>query len=366
MHLRPACLADLTQLNQLELNAFPGDRISPRQMKRFITSSLAYCLVAEIEQQIAGYALMLFHRGTQLARLYSVAVSSQFRGQNLAFKLIHQCEQEAITRGFITLRLEVRNDNIAAKNLYQKMGYKVLKTLVHYYDDLADGIRLHKRLDPPGPSCVLKMPLYVQTLPFTCGPSCLLMSFACLNPEYQPSRLDEVKLWREATTIFMTSGHGGCSAQGLALAAHQRGYGVELYSQATSVPFIDSVRDENKKAVITMVHDDFTEQLAQRNIKVNPQVPDIPQLKAWLQAGYCVLLLISTYRLNGEKGPHWVVLSGFNEQYFFLHDPGVDHPSDVITSAYMPVSQTELSQLVKYGKQKQTSYLVIKPLAEKS
>ncbi|MCE2573587.1 hypothetical protein K6Y21_19175 [Motilimonas eburnea] len=39
----------------------------------------------------------------------------------------------------------------------------------------------------------------------------------------------------------------------------------------------------------------------------------------------------------------------------------MDHPNEAITSAYMPISQSELSPLVRYGKQKQTSYLVVKP-----
>ena len=360
MLFRIATLADLTQLNQLEQAAFPGDRISARQMKRFVSSPLDYCLVLEIEQQIAGYALILFNRGTQLARLYSLAVSPAFRGQNLAHQLVKHCEQEAVARGFITLRLEVRNDNIVAKNLYQKMGYKVLKTLVHYYDDLADGVRMHKRLDPPGPSCTLIMPLYVQTLPFTCGPSCLLMSFASLERDYQPNRIDEVKIWREATTVFMTSGHGGCSAQGLALAAHKRGFGVELFSQSASVPFIDSVRDVNKKAVIDLVHQDFSQRLIEQNITTQTQSPSLDQLRHWISQGHCVLMLISTYRFNGEKGPHWIVLSGFNEQYFFFHDPYVEQQRDAINSAYVPISQSELTNMVKYGKQKQISYVVIK------
>lgn len=361
MQFRTAVPTDIAALDLLENAAFPGNKISHRQMKRFISSPLAHLLVIEVDNTLAGYALVLFHRGTLLARLYSVAVHQTFRGQNLAFKLVTLCEQECIHRGYITLRLEVRNDNIAAKNLYQKMGYKVLKTLVHYYDDLADGVRMHKRLDPPGPSTTLTMPLYAQTTPFTCGPACLLMSFATLDTQYQPSRIDELKIWREATTIFMTSGHGGCSAQGLALAAYKRGYPVELWSQSTSIPFVDGVRDDNKKAVISLVHDDFCQRLALLNIAHHPQSPSIAQIEQWLTQGCCILMLISTYRFNGEKGPHWIVLSGYNELFFFFHDPNVEQQGDAITSAYVPISKSELANVVKYGKQKLVSYLVVKP-----
>ncbi|QSX38320.1 GNAT family N-acetyltransferase/peptidase C39 family protein [Shewanella sedimentimangrovi] len=361
MQIRQATLNDASALNLLEWNVFPGDRISPRQMRRFIQSSHACMLVAEEDGQLAGYSLVLFHRGTHLARLYSIATSQAFRGKAVGLALLQASERETVERGYITLRLEVRSDNEAAINLYQKNGYKVLKTLIHYYDDLADGIRMYKRLTPPGPQIMLNLPLYAQTTAFSCGPSCLLMSFACLTPEFVPSRQIELQLWREATTIYMTSGHGGCSAHGLALAALNRGYGVALYCQSDSVPFVDSVRDDNKKAVIRLVHEDFVEQLKAHGIESQACAPGTDELKAWLAEGWCVLMLVSTYRFNGEKGPHWIVLSGCNEQYFFFHDPNVEQRADAIAAAHVPISQSELASLVRYGRQRQVSYLVIKP-----
>ena len=45
-----------------------------------------------------------------------------------------------------------------------------------------------------------------------------MMAMAALKPEQEMSRRVELQIWREATTVFMTTGHGGCSAHGLALA----------------------------------------------------------------------------------------------------------------------------------------------------
>src|SRR3546814_2094248 len=39
----------------------------------------------------------------------------------------------------------------------------------------------------------------------------------------------EIRIWREATTIFMTSGHGGCDPYGLAVAANRRGFHAKVY-----------------------------------------------------------------------------------------------------------------------------------------
>lgn len=119
MEFRRATQQDLPALVELESQVFSSDVIAPRQMKRFLQSQHSLVFVAQDKQQIAGYALLLFHQGTQLSRLYSIAVNPDFRGQQIAQQLVEMCERSALEQGSTTLRLEVRNDNIAAKNLYQ-------------------------------------------------------------------------------------------------------------------------------------------------------------------------------------------------------------------------------------------------------
>ncbi len=367
MDYRRATNQDLSALNELEQQSFSSDMISSRQMKRFLQSPHSVIFVAYDNQTsvpiLAGYALLLFHQGTQLSRLYSIAVNPDFRGQQIAQKLVSLCEQSALEQGSTTLRLEVRNDNIAAQNLYHKLGYRPFKVLIHYYDDLADGLRLQKRLTASQPSTVLPMPLYIQTTPFTCGPSCLLMAFSTLNKQFQPSRKQELQLWREATTIYMAAGHGGCSGHGLALAAKRRGFEAELWTQSNSVPFIDSVRDANKKAIIDIVHQDFCQQIEEVGIKHRDLPPNTQQIESWLEQGKCVLLLISTYRFNGNKEPHWIILSGMNEQFFFIHDPHAEDELAVAGSASIPVSKQALSQIIGFGKQKHTACVILSNLS---
>ncbi|GLT16093.1 acetyltransferase [Vibrio algivorus] len=359
MELRRATPQDLPALIELENSAFSSDMITARQMKRFLNSPYSQIWIVQSEQQIAGYALLLFHQGTQLSRLYSIAVNPLFRGQKIAQQLMDKCEQAALEHGSTTLRLEVRNDNIAAKNLYQKLGYKPLKVLIHYYDDLADGLRMQKRLTASQPKTLLSMPLYIQTTPFTCGAACLLMAFSTLDKQFELGRKEELQLWREATTIFMAGGHGGCSGHGLALAAKKRGFDVELWTQSQSTPFIDSVRDSNKKEVIEIVHQDFCQQAEALGIVPISAPPNTEQIEQWIEQGKCVLLLISTYRFNGYKEPHWIILSGMNEQFFFIHDPHSDRENDVASSASIPVSKASLGQIIGFGKQKHTACVVV-------
>jgi hypothetical protein len=51
-----------------------------------------------------------------------------------------------------------------------------------------------------------------------------MMAMKALDPAMELNRTLELRLWREATTIFMTSGHGGCGPYGLALSAYRRGF----------------------------------------------------------------------------------------------------------------------------------------------
>ena len=68
-----------------------------------------------------------------------------------------------------------------------------------------------------------RIPFYAQTLEFTCGAAALMMAMKALDPSQHLDRQLELRLWREANTIFMMAGHGGCGPVGLALAAQRRG-----------------------------------------------------------------------------------------------------------------------------------------------
>ncbi|GAA4499474.1 GNAT family N-acetyltransferase/peptidase C39 family protein [Pseudaeromonas paramecii] len=358
--IRDAQLEDLPALLALEQTAFPGDRLSSRQFRRFIKSDNSRTLVLQHDGQLAGYALVLFHHRTHLARLYSLAIVPALRGQGLAGHLMEACEQEALARGYLTLRLEVREDNAGARALYRKRGYRPIRLLAHYYDDAADGIRLEKRLQPGKPTSLLPVPYYAQTLPFTCGPASLLMARSALTPGFVPSRREEVQIWREATTVFMTTGHGGCSALGLALAAHRRDLTPRLWVSQTQTPFLRGVRSDSKRQVMELVQADFTQQAAEADLDIRLGRASLEELGQELAAGHPVLVLISTWRLTGDKAPHWVVLVGLDEQFVFFHDPDVDSSRDRLASAIqVPVRRDDFAAMMQYGQERFSAALAL-------
>src|SRR6202049_2374795 len=98
MSLRPARLADVDALANLEQRVFRGDRVSRRGFRRFVRSPRAALMVAEEDGVLAGYALVLFREGRCIARLYSIAVAPQFAKRGLGSALLSAAEEAAIAR----------------------------------------------------------------------------------------------------------------------------------------------------------------------------------------------------------------------------------------------------------------------------
>lgn len=144
--IRDAGPADIDVLAALETAAFAADRLSRRSFRRLIGAESAACRIAQIGNELAGYSLLLFRRGTRVARLYSIAVDSRHRGRGLAEALMRDAERTAERRGSVALRLEVREDNAAAIGLYRRLGYRPIGTYANYYADESAALRFEKTL----------------------------------------------------------------------------------------------------------------------------------------------------------------------------------------------------------------------------
>lgn len=76
---------------------------------------------------------------------------------------------------------------------------------------------------------------YMQTQPFTCGPSSLIMALSYLGKIQIPEDyLLEVEFWRQANTVYMGKDHPGCGPYGLALLARAHGCDVTVLRTQSS------------------------------------------------------------------------------------------------------------------------------------
>jgi predicted double-glycine peptidase len=250
------------------------------------------------------------------------------------------------------MRLEVRCDNAASLALFEGLGYRRFGVLDDYYEDHMQAVRFEKSLRPDLQPALARMPFYEQTLEFTCGASSLMMAMKALDPELKLDRTMELRIWREATTIFMTSGHGGCGPFGLALAARHRGFLAEIYVNDPGVPLVDSVRSPEKKEVMRLVHEEMLGDVEDLGIPVRYESLPLDLMEQRFAAGAIPIVLISSYRIYGEKMPHWVVVSGFDQQFVYVNDPYVDHeegetPMDSINIA---IPKREFTRMARYGR----------------
>ncbi|MBJ2180824.1 GNAT family N-acetyltransferase/peptidase C39 family protein [Pseudomonas veronii] len=359
LFFRVASPSDVPTLVALEQHCFTTDRLSPRSFHWMISRAHGELLVAEQDGQLLGYALVLFHRGTSLARLYSIAIAEHARGLGLGKRLLSRIEACAVEHDCAYLRLEVRSDNPGALALYERNGYRRFALINDYYEDHAPALRLEKRIVQHQDARVERVPYYPQTTDFTCGAACLLMAMGALLPERVATRREELQIWREATTVFMTAGHGGCSPQGLALAAWRRGFRVRMQVNVRGPLFLDGVRDQHKKDVMRLVHDAFEEELATSTVEqVLGGALDLPKV---LRDGGQPLVLISSYRLTRSKSPHWVMVTDCDDDFVYLHDPDVDHSQhrQPLDCQHLPVSHAEFERMCRFGNNKLRAAVVL-------
>lgn len=152
VHVRRATINDLDAIVALENAAFRSDRVSRRQWQRHLESLSAEVLVAIRERHLVGVAMLLFHRGHHIVRLYSLAVAAGQRGRGIGERLLHAAELAAARREGRALRLEVRTDNVAAQRLYERNGYLGIGGKRGFYEDGADALRYEKTLGSARPA----------------------------------------------------------------------------------------------------------------------------------------------------------------------------------------------------------------------
>lgn len=347
--IRQAEPRDIDALVAIENAVFSTDRISRRSFRQLIESDSAAALVAEADGTVAGYAVVLFRAGSGVARLYSIAVAPGVAGIGRA--LLAAAEEAAFDRERLVLRLEVREDNGRANQLYERSGYRRIGREADYYEDGMAALRFEKTLRGDKPT-VTRVPFYQQTWDFTCGPCCLMMAAAHFDPGFVPDKVREIRLWREATTVFMMSGPGGCEPFGLAVAGHELGLDAEILVSSDGPLFLRSVRSAEKRGVMEVAQADFRDRAARHGIPVGWRSFALDDVRGALADGRLALVLVSGYLMFGQKVPHWVLAIGDDGRHIMIHDPWVeDERGESMTdAANIPVPYGIFMKMAQFGR----------------
>lgn len=360
--IRLAQLTDVKALAKIEALSFPYDALSERSFRRFIKLNEARVTVIEDGNEVRGYAILLFRQATKLARLYSFAIDPLFQNKGLGSELLLHTEKSAEASLSLFLRLEVKADDRQALRFFHARGYHDIGLKNDYFDDHSDATVLQKQLHFfDSERLPRQVPYLTQTTPFTCGPASLLMALHYFGqPSSNPAR-DELELWRESTTIYMTSGHGGCGPHGLARAAYQRGLGVELWVSQAGPLLLDSVRNVQKREVMMRIQEADIDALQQAGVAVHTGDYSADQLRIDLAQGKLVLALISTYQFDQSKAPHWVLITAMDDDFVYINDPDEDSVPWQSPSArqYLPVPRETFSRAFGYGSKRLRAALIL-------
>jgi hypothetical protein len=80
------------------------------------------------------------------------------------------------------------------------------------------------------------------------------------------------------------------------------------------------------------------------------------------KAGAIPLILISTFLLDRKKAPHWVVMSGFDDDCLYMHDPDPDDGrQSEIDCQFIPVAREDFDRMSCFGKNRLRTAVIIWP-----
>lgn len=125
--IRKMLKKDLSEVERIEQSCFTSDAWSESSFVYAMENDELLSLTAEIDGRVAGYIVV-----TRIveASIDSIAVAPEYRRQGVAEKLIR-----AAFEGYSgDVFLEVRQSNLAARELYKKLGFEEISVRKNYYE----------------------------------------------------------------------------------------------------------------------------------------------------------------------------------------------------------------------------------------
>jgi ribosomal protein S18 acetylase RimI-like enzyme len=362
VRVRKAERDDLGALAELEQRVFATDRLSRRSLQRFLTSPSAEVIVAQEGARCAGTAIVLFRARAGVARLYSIAVAPHMSGRGVAPLLLAAAEAGARERGCRAIRLEVHVTNHAAIARYRKSGYREIGRHRGYYEDGGDALRFEKRLASDLPALAAAPPYFHQTTEFTCGPACIMMALAWADRKFKPAPAFEFQLWREATTIFTSSGPGGCEPYGMAVALKQHGLEPAVYVSSPGPYFLDTAKSADKRRVMQLTQREFQRQAKALAIPSHLTPVSESVLMRAFDAGSVVIVLVSGYHMVPRGKPHWIFAFGRDGRHVLMHDPAAirDDQGMAAAAETYAVPWTAFERVTRLGRERLSAAIVIR------
>jgi len=181
-------------------------------------------------------------------------------------------------------------------------------------------------------------------------------------------RVEEIEIWREATTVFMgpKGAHGGCGAFGLALALHRRGFGPEVHVNHRGVLLARRTRSAELREVMTVVQARDLAEAKRRGIPIHYDRLTPEDLEAAAAEGAVPVVLCSTRLIHGYNVPHCIVVTGFKGEHVHINDPWValDRGKTAHDMTDIPLTRRDFDRMTCYGGERERAVVLVRRAAQ--
>lgn len=134
--------SDLERILEIENSSFTIDAFSEATFKSWYNKCADLFIVAELDEDIAGY--MITHTLPDKGDVISMAVDVPYRRKGIGRALARFTFQKLKERRLTTVQLEARTANSAAVGFWKSLGFLSVGTIPAFYRDGGEALRMRR------------------------------------------------------------------------------------------------------------------------------------------------------------------------------------------------------------------------------
>ncbi len=138
---------DLDKLYEIETECFRREAFTRKQIAALVMDYNSISLLAKHNGEIVGFiiGMIIVEKRDLAGHILTLDILPAQRRKGIGRRLLRELERIFYRKNVSASYLEVREDNVMALRLYEKMGYKIMGRLKNYYG-CTHGICLKKVL----------------------------------------------------------------------------------------------------------------------------------------------------------------------------------------------------------------------------